>query len=300
MTTMEKINELKANFAVEQEPTKEVYLQTEAELVSTIGEYIIGAEMLCSIYGTGKLVAYSGTTIEDMIVDIAFKDDSTRRFSLIHIMSNNFVKFADIIEIGDVWDSAVEAHTSLTQAYRAFVESARLLAIEAEKKAAAEKAAEEKYQRQKEKAVKDFDELLNQARSLSAVDEFYFAIGWLTKHIGKVSVAIPDYLQYAFEQHFGTEAEPYVVDSRKRTSGGFAFQWSIGMTARIKSKDLGPIPSILTPYLNPTGKMLSNTSFIWDLVDCYGFKFGKKQDLDLIRSKVPAKHIASFEAGLTA
>lgn len=300
MTTLERINELKANFAVEQETTKEVYLQTEAELVNVVGEYIIGAEMLCNAYGTGKLMAFSGTTIEDMIVDIAFKDDSTRRFSLIHIMSNSFVKFADILEIGDIWDAAFEAHTNLTQAYKAFEEISRQLAIEAEKKVEAEKKAEEKYQRQKEKAVQDFDELLKQARSLSAADEFYFAIGWLTKHIGKVSVAIPDYLQYAFEQHFGTEAEPYVVDSRKRTSGGFAFQWSIGMNARLKSKNLGTVPSILTPYLNPTGKALSNTSFIWDLVDCYGFKFGKKQDLDLIRSKVPAKYIASFEAGLTA
>jgi hypothetical protein len=300
MTTHERLNELKANFSAEQETTKEVYLETEAELVKLLGEYIDKAPVSCKLYGNGKVVAVTGNTLEDMIVDIAIVDDTTRRFSLLHIMNNTFVKFEDDSEINEIWNSAFEVHTNLTNAYRACEAKARQLAIEEAKKIETEKKAEEKYQKQKEKAVRDFDELLNQARSLSAVDEFYFAIGWLTKHISKVSVAIPDYLQSAFEQHFGTDAEPYVVDSKKRTSGGFAFQWGIGMTARLKSKDLGPIPTILTPYLNPAGKALSNTSFIWDLIETYGFKFGKKQDSDLIRSKVPAKYIPSFEAGLTA
>jgi hypothetical protein len=301
MTTLEKINKLKASFAIEQETTKELYLETEAELVKTLGDYIDGAPVVCKTYGNGKVVAVTGNTLEDMIVDIAFVDDTTRRFSLLHIMNNTFIKFEDIYEIGDIWDCAFEAHTNLANAYKACEETAKQLAIEAEKQAEAEKKAEEKYQKMKDKAIKEFEDLTQQAKtSLSTVDEFYYALGWLTNHVGSVSAAIPDYLEFAFEQHFGTDACPRVVDTKKRTSGGFAYQWGIGMTARLRSKDLGIVPAILTQYLNPAGKALTNTSFIWDLIETYGFKFGKKQDINHIRSKVPTKYINSFNDGLTA
>jgi hypothetical protein len=65
----------------------------------------------------------------------------------------------------------------------------------------------------------------------------------------------------------------------------------------VKAKE---IPATLTKYLNPTGKKLSKTSFIWKLVDDYGFKFGKQQDtLDIMRC-VPIQYVPMFNEGLNA
>lgn len=298
MTTVEKINELKANFDVEAETTQEVYLQLESELVNVVGEFIKGAEMLCKVYGTGKIVAFGGKTLDDMIVDIAFKDDTTRRFSLIHIMNHNFVKFADISEIGVAWDYAMEAHNKMTTTYKECEQMLKQRQIEAEKKVEAEKKAKEKYQKQKEKAIKDFESLTNKSFVCSTEDEFYYALGWLTKHIGSMTARLPDYLSDSFEKHFGDNVEYNAVDSKKRTVNGNSMQWTFGFHATLRKADT--IPAILKQYLSTTGKAIASTSFIWDLVDNYGFQFGKKQDESQIAKTIPAKYIDSFNNGLTA
>jgi hypothetical protein len=60
------------------------------------------------------------------------------------------------------------------------------------------------------------------------------------------------------------------------------------------------VPATLTKYLSSTGKAIANTSFIWDLVTDYGFKFGKKQDtLDIMRC-VPIEYVPMFNAGMNA
>jgi hypothetical protein len=298
MTTYERLNELKANFNAEQETTKEVYLETEAELVKLLGEYIDKAPVSCKLYGNGKVVAVTGNTLEDMIVDIAIVDDTTRRFSLLHIMNNTFVKFEDDSEINEIWNSAFEVHTNLTNAYRACEAKARQLAIEEAKKIEAEKKAEEKYQRQREKALKDFEDLSNKSFVCAADDDFYYALGWLTKHVGTVAAALPDYLGDSFHKYFGTNTPCRVVDSKKRGPAGWQSQWSWSFSATLKKVDM--IPAILRQYLNPKGNAVTDTAFVWDLVDNYGFQFGKKQDEDKIAKTIPAKYINSFNTGLTA
>ena len=192
-----------------------------------------------------------------------------------------------------------ELHNNLTKKYNKYLSEQRQLEREVEKKAEAEKKAEEKYQKLKAKTIKEFETRIKQPRkSLSEVDEFYYALGWLAKHVSKISASIPDYLQSSFENYFGTDVSPYVVDSSKKTSGGFSYQWGIGMNARLCGKDIDTIPPILSQYFNSTGKVLYSTSFIWDLVDNYGFQFGKTQDVDKILSLVPAQYKASFELGL--
>jgi hypothetical protein len=169
---------------------------------------------------------------------------------------------------------------------------------EAEKKAAIEKKNEEKYEKAKAKAIKDFDELVQTDKAVNVTDEFYYSLGWLAKNSTSFSAAMPDYLQSAFESHFGTDYKPTVVDSKKRTINGYAMQWALSMKAAISKKAVNLIPNYLTKYLSASGNAVSDTSFIWDLVDNYGFQFGKKQDIEKIKSHVPASGLASFEAGL--
>ena len=113
MTYYERINEMKNTIALDLENAREAYFKTEAELASLIGDYIKGAQVESKAFGTGKVINAQGTTLENLIVDIAFAT-SVKRFALIHIMSNNFIKFADIFEIGDAWDEALSLHTQLT------------------------------------------------------------------------------------------------------------------------------------------------------------------------------------------
>lgn len=298
MSYFETINEMQNGINKETQLTKETYLETEAKIVAAVGEYILGADVSCVKYGEGKVVAYTGDTVETIILDINFSGE-LKRFSLVHIMNNKFVQFADILEIGDAWDSAFALHTTLTGIYKACEQVIRQQQLEAAKQAEAEKKAEAKYQKQKEKAIKDFEELTSQAvKSQSTIDEFYYALGWLAKHVSSVSASLPDYLEPAFTRHFGPEAEATVVDSKKKTVNGNSMKWTFGFKATLRKAE--NIPAILNQYLSTSGKAISSTSFIWDLVDNYGFQFGKKQDAEKVKGTVPAQFIESFEAGLTA
>lgn len=167
---------------------------------------------------------------------------------------------------------------------------------EAAKKADEEKRAEAKYQAAKNKAIKDFQSWAKSERPISAADEFYYSLGWLAKHTGTISAALPDYLADEFKTYFGSETPCRVVDSRKKGPSGWTSQWAKSFSISLKKPDA--IPAFLTQYLNPKGTAITDTDFVLDLVDKYGFKFGKLQDIEEIRSKVPTSHIEIFENAL--
>ncbi len=169
---------------------------------------------------------------------------------------------------------------------------------EAAKKAKEAKEAEEKYQRTKANAIRDFEARTQVANPKSTADEFYYSLGWLATHAGTVSAVLPDYLETAFTNHFGAETPRRVVDSKHRGPAGWQAQWSWSFTISIKKSDL--VPAFLSDKVNTSGNKVSDTSFIWDLVENYCFQFGKKQDVEAIRACVPADKIEFFEAGLSA
>lgn len=294
MATFEKLAELKT-IELEATTAQDTYNKVESELVELVGNYVIGAGVNCLALGNGTIISYSGKTLENILVEVKFAQE-VKKFSLAHIINTGrYIKFADIAEIGDVWDEAMSIHTTLTSKIRELARLAVQQEMEAKKKAIADKKAEEKYQRQKEKALKDFEAHTQAERTLSVTNEFYYSLGWLAKHAGTVTAVLPDYLDSAFTKYFGAEAPRRVVDSKHRGPAGWQAQWSWSFTISIKKSEL--VPALLSDKLNPSGNKVSDTPFVWDLVDNYGFQFGKEQDIEKIRSHVPADCLASFEAG---
>lgn len=295
MTTYTRLEEIKAT-ELTLDNAHDTYNNVENELVKLIGDYVLGAEVSCQTLGFGHVVAYKGTTLDNIIVDIEFAD-TTKKFSLNHIITvASFVKFEDIFEIGSIYDEAMAIHNELTSQFKALDKVLKQQAEEAAKKAEEERKAEAKYEKQRAKAIKDFEAVAAEARPISATDEFYYSLGWLTKYASNVAAVLPDYLADAFKKYFGSEAPCRVVDSKHRGPAGWQAQWSWSFTIALKKSEL--VPAFLQDKLNPTGKAVSKTSFVWDLVDNYGFQFGKTQDVDKIRAHVPSDYIDSFELGL--
>ncbi len=299
MTYYKRIDELRDNTNFTAENFEVEYLTAEIVLIDLFREYVLGAEVTSLAYGTGKVTGISGDIFDQIVMEVSFPD-ITKKFGVQAILTGKFLltktTFADISEIGDAWDHAFDLHTLITQNYTSFRIAARQAEAEAAKKAEEEKKNEEKYQRQRAKALKDFETHTQTVSAVSPTEEFYYALGWLAKHAGAVSAVLPDYLVDAFVKHFGNETPCRIVDSRKRSPAGWQQQWSWSFTVALKKP--GVIPALIAQHLNPTGNKVSNTSFIWDLVDNYGFQFGKTQDVDKIRSCIPTSHISFFEAGL--
>jgi hypothetical protein len=296
MNIYERLAEI--DTALEVENAKEVYYQREAELVKLVGDSVYGAEVSCRDYGPGHVVAYKGTALDNIIVDIEFAAE-TKRFSLPHIITyGGYVKLEDIFEIGDIWTEASLVHKALTDNLKAIERQQAQEAFAAKKKAEEDKKAEAKYQAARAKAIKEFESLLSKERPISRAEEFYYCLGWIVKNCGAFSASLPDYLLTYFQRDFGTDYEPRLVDGRAKTSGNNPMKWAKSMSTTIKKTAQNNVPALLTKYLSKSGNALSDSDLICELVKNYGFQFGKTQDLDKIRSKVPVEYIEFFESGL--
>lgn len=252
-------------------------------------------------YGEGQLTFVKAPLTGGSLyatVDFDFVSVGTKLIALDVAFANNLLKMPETLT-----DILIEAQTAFKTDYLERENARRVAARQAQedadaakKKALEEKKNEEKYEKVKAKAIRDFDDLMSTVRPVSMTDEFYYSIGYVAKHAGTVSAALPDYLEGAFKKYFGSEAPCRVVDSKKKGPAGYTSQWTWSFGISLKKPEL--VPAFLQDKLNPAGKAITDTSFVWDLVDNYGFQFGKKQDIEKIRSHVPATYLASFEAGL--
>ena len=158
---------------------------------------------------------------------------------------------------------------------------------------------EVQYQKQRDNGLKSFNSAIHAAKetTYSYTNEFYYALGWMTKHVGTITAKLPDYLEDCFIKYFG-DVPRTIFDSKRRSPAGWQYQWSWCFIASLKKVD--SIPSVLIPYMNDTQKAIVKTSFIWNLIDDYGFQFGKIQDMNKILNNIPATYINDFYAGYAA
>lgn len=268
------------------------YTSIKSELSALNYPYTVKHKTL----GTGQLVYVTAPeTGNSLYANIDFESGSSKVFALKALIDFNLLEMPD-----DIKPILTEAQSIFFTTYETTEQEkreAQKLAYEQKKQAEENARQEAKYEASKAKMIKEFETLAKAERTMSATGEFYYTLGWLANNCGTFACALPDYLLPYFQSQFGVDYEPHVVDSRKRTVNGYAMQWTISMTASIKKKSLDKIPAFLTQYLSKTRTSIANTSFIWDLVTNYGFKFGKTQDLDQIRGAIPTEYLTYFENG---
>lgn len=107
---------------------------------------------------------------------------------------------------------------------------------------------------------------------------------------------MPDYLEDWFVKNFG-DAPRSVSDGRKTSSGGYAWQWSYSFSLTLTKMKDTEIPAYLNDYVK--ANRIQSVSFIWSLVDDYGFNFGKGVNVEEIRSKIPTDNLQDFDLGFS-
>ena len=270
----------------------------KTRLISEFIQQITGTEVNNQLLGHGKIVSCLNVcnTLESLIVTVHFDLDETKNYGAAVALSSGGLKFTDESMV-DLWNSFMDEQYKLTSEYNKVAEDDRRRQKEEQKLEQKRKENEKKMAGMKAQAEKEFDKLVNTKTKITKADEFYYAIGWLATHVGTITAKMPDYLEPAFIKYFG-EVEHTTVDSTKVGPAGFTSQWHLSMEASlVKAKE---IPSILNDFLSQNGKKVSKTSFVWDLVDKYGFKFGKKQDQLEIMNHIPVNYLPMFHAGTSA
>lgn len=276
--------------------------ELSAELTKDLATEVV--DHIPAVHKTLGACEISGITISlnesnlIFLADFAFENGQTKKLAINILLANRLITIAE--PANTVIAEFIEACLDLQKEVHEVQHDRTSAKHEADRQAKEEAKQEAKYQAAKEKAIQEFEVMTRKEKTVMGSGEFYYNLGWLAKNVGTISAALPDYLLKYFENHFGTEAKPTVVDSRKRTVNGYPIQWALSMKASVPKKVADNIPAFLKQYLNPTGNALTNTTFIWDIVENYGFQFGRKQDVEKIREAIPTHCLEQFEKGFAA
>ena len=237
-----------------------------------------------------------------LIVTVQFSD-RTAKYDLEVAFNNNFLKMKEDDQVVSYVNNLLTSLKDEQQRIKSEREAKRVEAYnelkqkeEAEKQAMKEKKMAESAERARRATIKKFEEMYTADYDVSNESkDYYFTIGWFAAHIGAITAKLPDYLDGMFSVYFGSDAPRTLIDSNKTTTGGFKTQWSYSFTANIKNKE--NIPAAVYPYLNEAGVKLTDTSFIWKLIEAHNFKFGKIQNVESIKETVPASMLEYFNEG---
>ena len=155
--------------------------------------------------------------------------------------------------------------------------------------------ADKRYAKKVERALLKLNSLKKEDTSklFETPMSHYEILGWMTKHTTSVRAAMPDYMEKWFVGKFG-DVERYVVNSKKKTSGGFAYQWGLGLKITFDEEVSGPLEQRTT---SKNKKVIDNVAFVWDLIENYGFQFGKEQNISQIKAEIPEENLVDFEKG---
>jgi hypothetical protein len=282
------------------------YKAIQSEIITNCKAKLLDAEVTNNNFGSGRITDVYGMSVDLMMITVMFDSIGEKKYAISLALKSGTIRFTNPA-LNSVYAESMEVYTNATAAHKALMET--LEAVAAEEAAAEEarkkdelkaKKAEERYEATKARMLQSFEDMANNNNMVKVnySDDFFYVLGWLAKHVGTVSAALPDYLAKPFAKYFGADTPCRVVDSKKRGPAGWQSQWSWSFTASLpRAKD---IPQMLTTYMNDAQTKISNTSFIWDLVHNYGFKFGKKQDLNSILENVPDCFKTSFDEGYCA
>lgn len=283
--------------------TNKDYLDASAEIISEFAKRATGTTFECPTFGPGTLTTVSGKTFSDVTFAITFAD-VTKSFKPSVSLPRKFLSFVDP-EIKELYETYLTASKELDASWSVIeaeheAQRQELLRLEAEakKKAEAEAKAAAKLQAKIDKTRESFREAMVASHEFfeTAPETLWFNIGWLAKHAGVLFAKMPEYLEDDFIRQFG-DVPRMIIDSKKRTSGGFAYQWTYEFKFSLKKVKEVPIslhnivPADKKPYI------ISKTSLLGKLVRDYGFNFNKTQDVDLIKSYVPTQYMINFEHG---
>ena len=279
--------------------TCETIEKAKAQSISEFIQQVTGAEVTNQLLGTGKIVSCMNinNNFESLVFTVHFDLDETKNYGAAIALASGSLKFIDT-SLDNIWDDFVVEQYKLKAEYNNAVEEVRCREKEAQKLEKKRKENEKKMAGMKAQAEKELNGLIeNREKKITKADEFYYSLGWLATHVGTIVAKMPDYLEESFVKHFG-DVKRTIVDSTKVGPAGYTSQWRLSMEASLKKVE--SIPATLSEYLSQNGKKVSKTSFVWSLVDDFGFKFGKEQDVVEIRKLVPDKYVDVFVEGCKA
>lgn len=257
-------------------------------LRSDISLFTFPDSIVHKVFGAGKLKAIEvPPSAPTLYLTIDF-NGSVKRLACNVCMASNMLSGPEAYmeSLTEYQNSVQELYGALEAIRKAEAAEARQkqqLELEAKKQAEADKKRHEAMEAKLKK-------LAPVALSRDPVT-YYEIIGWLAKNIGTISASLNSDYESWFVKNFGN-VKHGIIDSKAKTKNGDPMKYSISFKASLKTE----APASISRLNGVKKRSIDSVEYIWDLVQNYGFKFGK-QDPDNIRKYIPAEYMAEFEAG---
>lgn len=256
------------------------------EAESALKEKLVGAKVSgrARPREIGTIVGFDGR-----LMHISFEDGYSGDWPFPAAFERGFLSFEDEgmrneFESISALREQVKAEEKLRYAEMAKASAERekrvASALADRKKDEADRKKAEREKAKRERAEKKFEMLLRVAKSAGLqADDRDVALGWLAKHVTCLDARMPDFLEKRFVREFGDEKRT-VVDSSKKTSGGFPMQWAFSGSVTVDSTDGMPIA---LKKIFGEEKTVRNSAFALALARDYGFRFGVAQNAKEIK-----------------
>lgn len=231
--------------------------------------------------------------VKNMIIDLAINSGIVKLPEDVKKVYDEFVE--TYTKSKEVYDTEVKARVKEAEekhkAYLARIEAERVRKEELRKQIEADK----RYAKKVERALTKLNSIKREDTSklFEAPTTHYEILGWMAKHLTSIRAAMPDYMEKWFISKFG-DANRTVVDSKKRTVNGFPMQWGLSLKLTFDEEVKGPLEQRAT---SQNKKTIDNVAFVWDLIENYGFQFGKEQNISQIKAEIPEENLVDFEKG---
>ena len=268
-----------------------------------------GTEIKCGRFVNGTVAQFSGEITEvskinlvngkpAIMIQVALDSGELASYNI------NAAMCGFLFKIDDEKKAYIEEATAVAAEVLKFDQLERNAIVqakfEADKKAAEDAKKAERDKKKLEKLRNHRAEVIRQLDGIKTPihteSDFYVSLGYIAKHIGTVSATIPTWAESWFTKKFGT-AEKKVVDETKKTVNGYSMKFAPSFSLSLKKAENAPADIQALADTSKKSFKINNTELVFELVDNYGFKFGKEQNLDDIRSKIPNNYINNFDMG---
>lgn len=272
------------------------YLESLKGIESELNEKYSGMQIVARNSKSGEFenarifnFCFSDDEVSDLYMQVAFSDRNVT-------FNVNMATKAGSIKID--LSKYLEKINSLNETRKQELKEKRIKELEEEQNrreqerlAAEKKVLEERFSKRIDKQIKDLSKI---KVSKNQSNNYYNFIGWCTKHLNKIYISMPDYLEKWFVGRFG-DLTRTIIDRDAKTSGGFPKRYSLCMMASFNKE----LPEEYRTYVKPSkpGKNISNNQFIIGLIENFNFDVNKKQDINKIIKEIPTDKLGDFKEG---
>lgn len=212
-------------------------------------------------FGKGIIESFGASA--GVIVRVDFGEDGVRNLSWDACMKNNLFES----------DSVVDSMRPIYDSYDAIlkeIEADRRIEIQKQKESKEKETRDRKEKEKYDAYVRNQIIRVNDCLKNSRDDIHSDSDDWVSGNIKCITAQVPDFLDKWFRKVF-PNASYTVIDSHRRTSGGYKMKWGLSLSAVVKRPETAP--SWIRPKIK--GNKITDVETLFNIAINNNVKIGK-------------------------